>query len=96
MRYDYLDELLRSVPMDPQMPGRRYGAGVAIDESGVLGTVYGHAGWVPGYVSFVRYLADERIAVAFQTNTDAGLLDGDESAIADIEARLTRVVTGRP
>jgi D-alanyl-D-alanine carboxypeptidase len=93
MDYEYLGELLRSAPMDPQMPGRRYGAGVAIDESEAAGTVYGHAGWVPGYVSFVRYLEDTRIALAFQTNTDAGLLDGEGSAIADIESRLTRVVT---
>jgi len=94
MDYDYRDELLRSVPMDPRMPDHRYGAGVAIYESGEWGPVYGHAGWVPGYVSFVRYLADARIAIAFQTNTDAGLLDGEgSSAIADIETRLTRVVT---
>ena len=63
------------------------------DESAEEGPIYGHAGWVPGYVSFVRYLAKPRIAVAFQTNTDVGLLDGEGSAIADIEASLTRVVT---
>ncbi|MGB5336443.1 MAG: serine hydrolase [Woeseiaceae bacterium] len=91
---DYLDELLQSVPMDPGMPDRRYGAGVAIYESSEWGPVYGHAGWVPGYVSFVRYLADARTAIAFQTNTDVGLLDGEGSAIADIETRLTRVVAG--
>jgi D-alanyl-D-alanine carboxypeptidase len=95
MEYDYLDELLRSVPMDPRMPERRYGAGVAIYESAEAGPVYGHAGWVPGYVSFVRYLADQRIALAFQTNTDVGLLDGESSAISDIESRLTAVVTER-
>jgi D-alanyl-D-alanine carboxypeptidase len=93
MEHDYLDDLLRSVPQDPQIPERRYGAGVAIYESAEEGPIYGHAGWVPGYVSFVRYLAKPRIAVAFQTNTDVGLLDGEGSAIADIEARLTRVVT---
>jgi D-alanyl-D-alanine carboxypeptidase len=94
MNHDYLDELLRSVPINPQMPERRYGAGVAIYESDEDGPIYGHAGWVPGYVSFVRYVDNRKFAVAFQTNTDIGLLDGESSAIADIETRLTAVVTG--
>lgn len=92
MDAEYLDELLPSVPMDPRTPEKRYGAGIAIYESPGLGTVYGHAGWVPGYVSFVRYLAGARIAIAFQTNTDVGLQGDESTAIADIESRLTGVV----
>ncbi len=94
MDHEYLADLLRSVPTNLHEPGHRYGAGVAIDASGKRGPVYGHAGWVPGYVSFVRYLPGDRVAIAFQTNTDVGLMDGQSGAVADIEARLTAVVTG--
>ncbi len=46
----------------------RYGLGVVIQET-PLGTAYGHGGFFPGYVTWVRYYPKQRMAVALQLNT---------------------------
>ncbi len=53
-------------PVDDK--GRTYGLGIHIDRT-AQGTAYGHSGYIPGYVSWVRYYADAGIGVAIQTNT---------------------------
>ncbi len=94
MAGDYLPELLRSVPVDPENPDIRYGAGVAIYTQGPLGPVWGHAGQIPGYVSSMRYYPDYGIAVAFQINQDGGIAGGESGGdfVPEMERRLARVV----
>lgn len=64
----YLDQLLATDPKDRDKP-RKYALGVYITKS-ELGTSYGHGGWSVGYLSHVDYYPAERVAIAFQTNTD--------------------------
>ena len=64
----YLVDLIESGHRDPEKE-KRYGLGVYIDE-GDYGTVYGHGGWTPGYVSRLSYFADHKAAIAMQVNTD--------------------------
>jgi len=91
MSGDYLAELFRSVPVNPEAPGDRYGAGVAISLSDHFGPVYGHAGWIPGYVSSLRHYPEHGVTVAFQINTDIGIIDSDERVLAIVEERLARL-----
>lgn len=88
----YLNELLHSVPVDSANPDIRYGAGVAIYRSGPFGTVYGHGGWIAGYISSLRYYANHGIVIAFQINTDIGIAGPSAPAIRDIEARLAEAI----
>lgn len=91
MRGQYMSELLRSVPVDRD-EGVSYGAGVAIYERGPLGTTYGHGGWIPGYCTSMRYFRDHRTALAFQINTDIGIIGGEKPVMDEIELRLARIV----
>ncbi|MBD3386012.1 serine hydrolase [candidate division KSB1 bacterium] len=86
-----LDELLRPVTVSEERPGLFYGLGVTIAKTGTLGPVYGHKGWIPGYVSSMCYYAQDKIAVAFQINTDIGML-GTSNVIKAIENRLAVAV----
>jgi D-alanyl-D-alanine carboxypeptidase len=65
----YVEQLVAADPADKDKP-RRYGLGVFVAE-GELGKSYGHGGWYPGYLTQVEYYPAERVAVAFQINTDA-------------------------
>lgn len=84
----YLDRLLDSVPVDPDASGILYGAGVAIHAETANGPVYGHGGWIPGYVSSLRHYADHDVTVAFQINTDIGVLDDSTDLVPALEAAL--------
>jgi D-alanyl-D-alanine carboxypeptidase len=93
----YLAWLLDGVPVDPDAPGILYGAGVAIYAETTRGPIYGHGGWIPGYVSSLRHYADHGVTVAFQVNTDVGIADDTsdlvpalEAALADLAISLTR------
>jgi D-alanyl-D-alanine carboxypeptidase len=71
-RGDLLSEPYRKLMLDgqPTKEGRpypRYGLGVG-QKMTDYGVAYGHTGWIPGYVSFVGYLPEEDITVAFQFN----------------------------
>jgi len=88
----YLDDLLQSVPISENDPGTQYGIAVAIHENGPLGPTYGHGGWIPGYSSSLRYYSDYGIAIAFQINTDIGIIDHSTTLIEDMENRLAEVV----
>ena len=88
----YLDDLLQSVPISDDDPGTRYGIAVAIHENGSLGPTYGHGGWIPGYSSSLRYYPNYGIAIAFQINTDIGIVDHATPVIEDMENRLAEVV----
>lgn len=86
------DELVSSVATDPDAVDSRYGLGVSIHQHEKFGTVYGHAGWIPGYCSSMRYYADYNVSVAFQINTDIGIADTDENTMKKIEERIAGLV----
>ncbi|MBL4903378.1 MAG: serine hydrolase, partial [Desulfocapsa sp.] len=69
----------------------QYGAGVGIYRTGRFGPVYGHGGWIPGYSSSLRYYPDYGIAIAFQLNTDIGIVDDTTTVIREMEARLAEI-----
>ncbi len=89
---DYLPELLRAVAVDPDLDDIKYGAGVAVYSSGPFGPVYGHAGWIPGYVSSLRHYSEYGVTIAFQINTDIGIIDSDHDVLKTIENRLIQVL----
>lgn len=72
-----LDEILNAAPVTSQLETKSYGLGVSIDLNGKYGPVYGHGGWIPGYCSSLRYYPEHNIAIAFQINTDIGIMDSD-------------------
>lgn len=84
----YLDRLLDSLPVDPDAPGIFYGAGVVIYADTPHGPVWGHGGWVPGYVSSLRHYADHGVTIAFQINTDVGIMDDTSDLAPRLEAAL--------
>jgi D-alanyl-D-alanine carboxypeptidase len=88
----YLKALLQSVPISDDDPDTRYGVAVAIHKNGPLGTTYGHSGWIPGYCSSLRYYPKVGVAIAFQINTDIGIVDGSTQVFEDMENRLAKVV----
>lgn len=88
----YLDELLREAPVDMGDPNAAFGAGIAIKKSGPVGRWYGHGGWIPGYVSSLRYYPDARAALAFQINTDVGIVDDETDLYQQMAIRLEKLV----
>jgi D-alanyl-D-alanine carboxypeptidase len=68
-------------------PGSRYGLGLVAQPTRA-GIAYGHGGYFPGYVSWVRYYPDAAATVAIQVNSsddDAfsrGLRDALDDAVA--------------
>ncbi len=92
MSGNYVDDLLRPVPVSKTRPGLFYGLGVTIAKNNPLGPVYGHKGWIPGYISSMCYYAEKEIAVAFQINTDVNMLGASE-VMKTIQNRLASVVT---
>lgn len=92
MSGSYMDELLNSVPISPETPDIRYGAGVGIYRTGSFGPVYGHGGWIPGYSSSLRYYPDFGVAIAFQINTDIGIMEGAVSVVPEMEKGLIDTV----
>lgn len=91
----YLDRLLDGVPVSSEAPGILYGAGVAIYTDTPRGPVYGHGGWIPGYVSSLRHYADHGVTVAFQINTDVGIVDDSTDLVPALEAALADLAIGR-
>ncbi len=85
----------RGFGMRHDTAGDRYGAGVAISSSGRFGPVYGHAGWIPGYVSSLRHYPEYGVTVAFQINTDIGIIDSDDHVLTVIEERLAQLFIER-
>ena len=92
MSGSYLDELLNSIPINPDTDDILYGAGVAIYRTGPFCPVYGHGGWIPGYSSSLRYYTDHKVAIAFQINTDIGIVDDTTPVMREMEACLAEIV----
>lgn len=89
MSGDYRTDLLRTTPLGDDAG---YGLGVAIHDGGPFGPTYGHGGWIPGYCSSLRYYPQHGVAIAFQINTDIDVMEGDPSAVDEMERRLAAVV----
>ena len=85
----YLDEMLRGV--ETGAPDRSYGLGVGIARSGDFGEARGHGGWIPGYVSSLRYYPAHDMAIAIQINTDVDML-GPEGAFDRIERAISAAI----
>lgn len=94
MEPPYLDRLLDGIPVSPDAPGILYGAGVAIYADTPRGPVYGHGGWIPGYVSSLRHYADHGVTVACQINTDVGIADESTDLVPALEAALADLAIG--
>jgi D-alanyl-D-alanine carboxypeptidase len=92
MQVEYLGDLLEAVPVGGDGSQVRYGAAVAIHTGGAFGPTYGHSGWIPGYCSSLRYYPDLGVAVAFQINTDTGIVDGSTQVMENMEKRLVEVL----
>lgn len=84
----YLDRLLDGVAVSPGSADMLYGAGVGIHLGTPRGPVYGHGGWIPGYVTSLRHYADFGVTVAFQINTDVGIVDDSTDVVQALEAAL--------
>lgn len=89
---DYLPQLLQGVRINKNASQVRYGSGVVIYDDTRNGPMYGHSGWIPGYVSSFRYYRDKGLTIAFQINTDIGIIGSDENIIRKIEDRLFKVL----
>ncbi|SMX23837.1 serine hydrolase domain-containing protein [Boseongicola aestuarii] len=94
MAAPYLDRLLDGVPVDADAPDLLYGSGVAIYRDTPLGPVYGHGGWIPGYVTSLRHYGDHAITIAFQINTDVGIADDSSDLVPALEAALAELLVG--
>ena len=92
---DYIDNLLQSVQISEDEIDVRYGTAVAIYQNTPFGTVYGHGGWIPGYSSSLRYYPEYKVAIAFQINTDIGIVDHSTSLVKDMENHLIELVIHR-
>lgn len=95
MAEPYLNRLLDGIPISLDAPGILYGAGVAIYTDTPRGPVYGHGGWIPGYVSSLRHHADHGVTVAFQINTDVGIVGDSTDLVPAPEAALADLAIGR-
>ncbi|PKP83323.1 MAG: hypothetical protein CVT79_00480 [Alphaproteobacteria bacterium HGW-Alphaproteobacteria-18] len=85
-------EALKGVPVSEDDTASSYGLGISIRIASDFGPVYGHRGWIPGYVSSVQYYPAYDTAVAFQTNTDIGIIGSDRPVILEIEERFARIL----
>lgn len=91
----YLEQLLDGQAVHPDAPGVFYASGVAIYSQTPRGAVYGHGGWVPGYVSSLRHYADADVTIAFQINTDVGVVDDSTDLVPAFEAALATLLIDR-
>ncbi|MBI4652437.1 beta-lactamase family protein [Candidatus Desantisbacteria bacterium] len=89
---EYLSELFTAAAIDPNATDIQYGAGIAINTNGRFGPVYGHAGWIPGYISSLRHYRNSGVTIAFQINTDSGVIASNKSVVKKIEERLLEIV----
>ena len=63
-----LPEVFKGVDEPESKTGARYGLGIVIDDT-PIGKAYGHGGYFPGYITWVRWYPQQKIAVAVQLNT---------------------------
>jgi D-alanyl-D-alanine carboxypeptidase len=88
---DSFQTMLDGAPVDPERPDVIYGLGVVIEATEEFGEARGHRGWIPGYVSSLRYFPEYDTAIALQINSDVGMM-GEEQGFVGIEAKVTRAL----
>jgi len=69
-----------------------YGAGIGYTPNGPLGPVWGHGGWIPGYISSLRHYSERGITIAFQMNSDDLKSSVSPDWMSKMETRLAEVV----
>lgn len=92
MKGNYTEELLKFVPVSTESQDTQYGIAVALYKSDEFGNVYGHSGWIPGYSSKLRYYPEYKTAIAFQINTDIGIVDDSTKLFEEMEEDLAEIV----
>ena len=85
-------EALSGFPASASDTVSLYGLGIAIRTESNFGPIYGHRGWIPGYVSSLQYYPSYDTAVAFQINTDIGLIESERPVMVELERRLAQVI----
>ncbi|WP_166646025.1 serine hydrolase domain-containing protein [Halospina denitrificans] len=83
--------MMTGKPVSEEREGVTYGLGVVIEPTEQYGEVRGHRGWIPGYVSSLRYYPDYDIAIALQINSDIGML-GEQGSLTQVEAEVTEAI----
>lgn len=89
---DYTEELLKFVPVSTKSKDTQYGIAVTQYKSKKYGNIYGHSGWIPGYSSKLRYYPEYKTAIAFQINTDIGIVDDSTKLFEEMEEKLAKIV----
>ena len=88
--FKYLEDLLFAPTRRADGDNNGYGLGVAVKNSDKYGNIYGHAGWIPGYVSSMRYYPNFKVSIAFQVNTDIGF-KSENNILQNIEDSLVSI-----
>ncbi|QCF26154.1 serine hydrolase domain-containing protein [Hydrocarboniclastica marina] len=86
--------MMTGAAVSEDRPGVSYGLGVVIEPTEQFGEVRGHRGWIPGYVSSLRYYPEYDIAIAIQINSDIGMM-GQEGSFVEVEAGITQAILNR-
>lgn len=87
---EVLSEMTHGIAASGADPTSFYGLGLSLRLDAAYGPTHGHRGWIPGYVSSLQYYAEQNLVVAFQINTDIGIIDAKTNVILDVEERLVR------
>ena len=83
-----LDEAVAGVPAPMLGAEAKYGLGVIV-RPGPLGVTWGHSGYMPGYITEMRYWPELGLAVALQVNSSArGALGAPPGAVVTELARI--------
>ena len=92
MGTEYLSILLNGGFKEDKQGQARYSLGTGFGAT-PYGPVYGHSGWIPGYLSFVSYFAESGVAIAVQFNSVEGM-SSETNALSLAKERLPKVIIG--
>lgn len=82
-------KLMITNPAAAQQLNAQYGLGVIIRETQVTGTMWGHSGFFPGWLTEMRYYPQHKFSVAAQFNSSAqGAIGRAPGAIVQDVARM--------
>lgn len=85
-------DAVKGVSASENDPLSLYGLGIAIRADSEHGPVYGHRGWIPGYVSSLQYYPQHDVSIAFQINTEIGIVGTGRPVMWEIEERLADLI----
>ncbi len=84
---------LMSTPTSTSKEGS-YGLGMHVDQT-PLGLAYGHSGYIPGYLTWLRWYEPLKLAVAVQTNTSDDSRFKDKGSGYDLIDHIANLVAQR-